>query len=83
MKKITPAIMLLTILAACTQPSQEKSKLVEKEVKIIKKVMDQPDSVLRHQVYFGFKESASAAEIQRVITAFRDLQFKIDGIEEF
>lgn len=41
------------------------------------------DSVLRHVVYFSFKETSSPEDIQSVVDAFRDLQNKIPGIEAF
>jgi hypothetical protein len=44
---------------------------------------DSPDSVLRHIVYFSFKESSSEADIQSVIDAFRNLKTEIEGIETF
>jgi hypothetical protein len=44
---------------------------------------DSPDSVLRHVVYFSFKESSSEADIQSVIDAFRNLKTEIKGIESF
>jgi hypothetical protein len=42
-----------------------------------------PDSVLRHVVYFSFKESASPENIQEVVDEFRNLQNEIPGIESF
>ncbi len=42
-----------------------------------------PDSVLRHVVYFSFKESSSPADVQSVVDAFRNLQNEIEGIESF
>lgn len=42
-----------------------------------------PDSVLRHVVYFSFKESSSSEDIQGVVDVFRNLQNEIPGIESF
>ncbi len=42
-----------------------------------------PDSVLRHVVYFSFKENSSTEDIQGVVDAFRNLQNEIPGIESF
>lgn len=38
---------------------------------------------LRHVVLFSFKESASDAEVQKVVDAFAELPKKIDTIKDF
>ncbi|WP_404309120.1 Dabb family protein [Neorhodopirellula lusitana] len=40
------------------------------------------DRVLRHVVMFGFKESSSAEEVQKVVDAFAALPSKIDAIAD-
>lgn len=42
-----------------------------------------PDSVLRHVVLFGFKETASPADIQSVVDAFKALPSQISEIKGF
>lgn len=42
-----------------------------------------PDSVLRHVVLFGFKESASPEDVNRVIDAFKALPSQISEIKGF
>lgn len=39
--------------------------------------------VLRHAVFFSFKEESSEADVQGVVEAFRALPGKIDAIQEF
>lgn len=41
------------------------------------------DSVLRHAVFFSFKEESSAADVQSVVDAFAELPSKIDSIIGF
>ncbi len=43
----------------------------------------QQDRVLRHAVFFKFKEDASAADIEKVIAAFDALPKKIDVIKDY
>lgn len=82
MKKI-PIILFLGLLAACNAPKQEEVKVEENVMEMKNTVVNEPDSVLRHHVYFGFKESATDQDIQKVVDAFRNLQNEIDGIESF
>ena len=52
----------------------------------MKKEMDTPDrsqQVLRHAVFFSFKEASTAADIQTVTDAFAALPSKIDSIIDF
>lgn len=42
-----------------------------------------PDSVLRHVVLFGFKETASEAEVQAIVDAFLALPSKISEVKDF
>lgn len=41
------------------------------------------NKVLRHAVFFSFKDSSSEADVQSVVDAFRGLPAKIDAITEF
>ncbi|MFC3417481.1 Dabb family protein [Algoriphagus hitonicola] len=80
MKKILLNLPFLLILACGT--AEEKKEEIQKEVtKEI--VMTSPDSVLRHVVYFSFKEESSQEDVQGVIDAFRNLQDEIEGIKGF
>ena len=42
-----------------------------------------PGQVLRHAVFFSFKETSSEADVQGVVDAFRALPGKIDAIHDF
>jgi hypothetical protein len=42
-----------------------------------------PDSVLRHVVLFGFKETASPEDVQKVVDAFKALPSQISEIKGF
>lgn len=42
-----------------------------------------PNDLLRHTVFFKFKESSSPEDVQSVVDAFRVLPEKIDAIKEF
>lgn len=70
------------LLFAC---SQKQEPIVEdsipEELKIEEVAM--PDSVLRHVVLFGFKESSSPEDIQKVIDAFKALPNQISEIKGF
>lgn len=79
MKKIflfLPMIMLL----ACNQENQNQTQEVMIEEKVIPA---EPDSVLRHVVFFSFKSTSTPEDVKSVVDAFRDLQNKIDGIKSF
>lgn len=45
--------------------------------------MDQPGKVLRHAVFFKFKDEASAEQVQGVVNAFRALPDRIPQIKAF
>jgi hypothetical protein len=63
----------------------EKQPIVEDsmppETQIIETPM--PDSVLRHVVLFGFKETSSPEDVQKVIDAFKALPSQISEIKDF
>lgn len=80
MKKLLLLIPVLFLMSC----GEKEIKSATTELLIEEKPMSTaPDSVLRHVVYFSFKESASPADIQSVVEAFRDLQNEIPGIESF
>ncbi|MEZ6061748.1 MAG: Dabb family protein [Planctomycetaceae bacterium] len=43
----------------------------------------QPGQVLRHAVFFSFKDESSEEDVQSVVNAFRELPSKIDSIIDF
>lgn len=79
MKKIILFLPIILLLA-CNQENQNQTQEVMIEEKVIP---TEPDSVLRHVVYFSFKETSTPEDVKSVVDAFRDLQNKIDGIKSF
>ncbi|RAI90229.1 Dabb family protein [Algoriphagus yeomjeoni] len=81
MKKLLYFLPLVLALSC----AEKEEKQVETEIKEIQEeVMPaKPDSVLRHNVYFSFKETSTPEDIKSVVDAFRNLQNEIDGIEDF
>lgn len=80
MKKLLLFVPILILFSCGKKEAMVES--LETEIKEI--TMDTlPDSVLRHVVYFSFKESSSAEDINGVIDAFRNLKSEIPGIESF
>lgn len=79
MKKIILFLPIILLLA-CNQENQNQTQEVMIEEKI---VSAEPDSVLRHVVFFSFKEASTPEDVKSVVDAFRDLQNKIDGIKSF
>ena len=78
MKKIIYSLSFLLAFACAPKETTEKEVIKE----IIKEVPMQ-DSVLRHVVLFGFKETATPEQIQEVVDAFKALQTKIPEIKGF
>lgn len=85
MKKMYKGILMLGLLAffsACSEEKEEKNIIEEvKEIEMDKTM--EPDSVLRHVVMFGFKETTSPEKIQEVVDAFKALPSKIEQIKGF
>ncbi len=79
MKKIILFLPIILLLA-CNQENQNQTQEVMIEEKVIP---TEPDSVLRHVVFFSFKETSTPEDVKSVVDAFRDLQNKIDGIKSF
>lgn len=81
MKKI-PFYFAALLLFSCSATQEEKEKHTEKIIE--KEIMvEKQDSVLRHVVLFQFKESATQADIDKVVDAFRNLQNEISEIKGF
>lgn len=79
MKKIILFLPIILLLA-CNQENQNQTQEVMIEEKV---TVSEPDSVLRHVVFFSFKETSTPEDVKSVVDAFRDLQNKIDGIKSF
>jgi hypothetical protein len=82
MKKLLYFLPLALALSCAEKEGKEIETEITEEIR--EEVMAaKPDSVLRHHVYFSFKETSSPADIQSVVDSFRNLQNEIDGIEDF
>jgi hypothetical protein len=83
MKKLFLYSIPLWLVFACGPA--EKQPIVEDsmppETQFIETPM--PDSVLRHVVLFGFKETSSQEDVQKVIDAFKALPSQISEIKGF
>ena len=79
MKKIILFLPIILLLA-CNKENQNQTQEVMIEEIV---VSAEPDSVLRHVVFFSFKEASTPDDVKSVVDAFRDLQNKIDGIKSF
>ena len=81
----------LTLLSVCVSCSQRKSDEVEPEVLAnqeqpadkTESTKPHADSLLRHAVFFKFKETSSEDDIQGVVDAFRELPSKVETIKDF
>lgn len=83
MKKLIYLIPFL-LFWSCSEPKTEENTeetLTETPPTITEVAM--PDSVLRHVVLFGFKETASPEDVQKVIDAFKALPSQISEIKGF
>jgi hypothetical protein len=65
--------------AAADAPATESEEVIVERGSAV----DDPDRVLRHAVFFSFKESSSAEDVQSVVDAFRALPSKIPEIIDF
>ena len=84
----------LTLLIGCNsaEPDVAESSSTESVTDSSSSESDPPEAtfppaptgkVLRHAVFFSFKEESSEADVQGVVDAFRALPGKIDAIQEF
>jgi hypothetical protein len=71
--------VLIVFASAITLTAQESSSPAKSSAKN----PEAKDKVLRHAVFFKFKDSASKEDVQGVVDAFRALPAKIDEITEF
>lgn len=83
MQKLSYLVFFL-IIWSCNQPnSTEKIEEILPENQPVIEEVVMPDSVLRHVVLFGFKESSKPEEVQAVIDAFIALPSQISEIKGF
>lgn len=80
MKKIIFLFPFILLLACGEKPIQTQSQEPMSD-SILTQV--EPDSVLRHVVFFSFKNSATPDDVKAIIDSFRELKNQIDGIKSF
>lgn len=83
MKKLIYLIPFM-LFWACSEskPVEESSEFLTQTPPTPTEVA-MPDSVLRHVVLFGFKETAAPEDVQKVIDAFKALPSQISEIKGF
>lgn len=83
MKKLIYLIPI-AIFWSCSEPTavEATEESLSETTPTIKEVT-MPDSVLRHVVLFGFKETVSPEEIQKIVDAFKALPAQISQIKGF
>jgi hypothetical protein len=82
MKKLLYLIPI-AIFWSCAAPKASDDSTENKTTSTTPTEVIMPDSVLRHVVLFGFKETASAEDVQKVIDAFKALPSQISEIKGF
>jgi hypothetical protein len=83
MKKLSYLIPFL-FFWSCNQPNTvENIEEVKTETSTNYKEVAMPDSVLRHVVLFGFKETSKPEDVQKIVDAFKELPSKISEIKDF
>jgi hypothetical protein len=83
MKKLIYLIPLMLFWSCAESKSVENADEPSNKTQSNTTHAAMPDSVLRHVVLFGFKESASQEDIQRVVEAFKALPSQISEIKGF
>lgn len=83
MQKLSYLFFFLLIWS-CSQPkSTENTEEILPKTQPVNEEVVMPDSVLRHVVLFGFKETSKPEEVQAVIDAFIALPSQISEIKGF
>ena len=83
MKKLIYLIPVLLIWSCTANISTDTNSQDSTQVKPVIVETPMPDSVLRHVVLFGFKETSSPEDVQKVVDAFKALPSKISEIKGF
>ena len=74
-----PFLLLIACGPSQQEPIVEDSLPAELNIEEV----TMPDSVLRHVVLFGFKESSTPEDVQKVVDAFKALPSQISEIKGF
>ncbi|MFK8058377.1 MAG: Dabb family protein [Saprospiraceae bacterium] len=77
-------LFVLLFTFACQSAQEGASEAIETSVSTVTEAAAmQPDSILRHAVYFAYNDDTTPAQIEEIETAFAKLPSQIDGIEGF
>jgi len=69
---------------ACQNAADSTTEVAESSVSTVMEAVDmQPDSILRHAVYFAYNDDTTPAQIAEIESAFANLPSQIDGIKGF
>lgn len=83
MKKLIYFIPLMLFWSCAEPKAVETTEETQVEVPPTPTEAAMPDSVLRHVVLFGFKQSSTPEDIARVVDAFKALPSQISEIKGF
>lgn len=79
-----PLFALCLFVFACQSTPKTAKETIESSVStVVEAVSLQPDSILRHAVYFAYTDDTTPEEIEIIETAFAKLPSQIDGIKGF
>jgi len=77
-------LLLVALTFACQNATEAVSDVPETPVStVVEAVTMQPDSILRHAVYFAYNDDTTPEQIEVIETAFAKLPSQIDGIKGF
>lgn len=77
-------LFLFLLIWSCDQPKTESNtEEILPQTSTTQEEVVMPDSVLRHVVLFGFKETSKPEDVQAVIDAFKALPSQISEIKGF
>ncbi len=82
-RKVPAAMLALLAVMLCSCPTDQANDTPSPTDAVTAHEPNHEGQVLRHAVFFSFKETSSDSDIQGVVDAFRALPEKIDSIVEF
>lgn len=76
-------LLSLVLLFACSPGENTTPSTDTPSTSLPLTLTSMPDSLLRHVVLFGFKETSSPEDIDLIVKAFNELPSKISEIKDF
>lgn len=76
-------LLLFAIFLGLSSCNQNNNKRESTSEQVDEPTPKNQQAMLRHVVLFKFNDSATEADIQQIVEAFRELPQKIDGIVDF